>query len=224
MSGNIKSSDLHSEMGTQPSYQPQDRIAVQPRMPFNPYAGLGQASYLQAFPASAGSAGWRKPRRRWREYGILLGLWLLVLLAAGVIGIRVLDLDAGPAKPDNYGRVSATPATPARPPALAPSKLAADDDPFDDPVPALPPVAAATPATIATPTATTAAALRASNDMADTRGQQPAAVASALALAPNASARRPASEAWMPASAAPRTPAACPPALSAMQLCGEEDR
>lgn len=218
MSGNIKPSDPRTGTAAQGSYQPRDRVELRPDAPFNPYAGLGQALYPHTF---SGSAAWNKRQGRWREYGILIALWLLVLLVAGVIAIRVLDLSAGAPRQDDYDRASVAPHNRADATALRASRLDADDDPFDDPLPALPPVKAATPASITAPTASAATTLRASADIAATGAQQPLAVAGALSLVPDAPPLRPAAPVGMSPSASARMPAACAPALSAMQLCEE---
>ena len=218
MTANIKPSGLRNGTTEQASYQPQDRVEVQPGMSFNPYASVGQTPYPQAFPGFAG-----RPERqgRWREYGILLGLWLLVMLVAAVIGMRFLDLSAGAARPDDYGRGTVAPATPAGPPGLPTSRLAEDDDPFDDPLPGLPQAPAAKPAATSTPATNAAAALQLSTGMAATNAQQAASLAHAPAVMPDAPVHGTASGAR--ASVPARVPAACPPALSAMQLCGENE-
>lgn len=205
MSVNTRPSDINDGIAAHKNYQPQGRAEVQPKMPFNPYAGLGQALYPQAVPASAGRY---KPQGRWRDYGILIGIWLLVALVAGVIGIRMLDLSAGADRPAAYGRASAAPATRADPPALSGSRPVAEEDPFDDP----PPLPASVPAALPRPSASAAAALQPGSDIAF-RAQQPINPASASAVAPDAPARL--------AGAREKVPAACAPALSAMQLCGE---
>lgn len=209
MSVNTRPSDFSDGTAAHTNYRPQGRAEVQARMPFNPYTGPGQALYPKVVPASAGR---HKPQGRWRDYGILLGIWLLVVLAAGGIGIRMLDLSAGADRPDAYGRASAAPATRAGPPALSGSRPVAEEDPFDDPPPALPPPAL--PAALPNPTASAAAALQLSSDIAF-RAQQTANPANAPVVAPDAPAR--------PAGAREKSPApaACAPALSAMQLCGE---
>src|SRR5688572_2380396 len=132
MSGTIKPSDPRNSTSAQASYQPQDRIQVQPGMPFNPYAGQGQGLYLQAFPAAAGR---RNRQGWWGDHGILLGLGLLVLLVAVVIGERVLHLSADATGPGVSARATPLLANHASPAALAASKLAGDDDPFDDLLP-----------------------------------------------------------------------------------------
>lgn len=221
MTVNTKPSGLRNGTPEQAGYQPQDRVEVQPGMSFNPYVSVGQTPYPQAFP---GSAGWPQRQGRWREYGILLGLWLLVMLVAAVIGMRFLDLSAGAAKPDDYGRAATAPVTPASTtPALPTSRLVEDDDPFDDPLPELPQAPAAKPAAISTPavTAAAAAALQLSTDIAATKAQEPASRAHAPAVMPDAPVQETAS--GVRASVPARVPAACPPALSAMQLCGETE-
>lgn len=210
MSGNTNPSDSRDATAAQANYQPHDRIQVTPGMSVNPYAGLGQPLYPHAFPASA---GWTKRQSRWREIGILLALWMLVMLAAVAIGVRVLDLSAGAARPDDYARTGDMPAPRASPAALAASMPAADpfdDDPFDDPLPVLPP-AAATPA----PAAAATPGTRTETAVPGTR--QPVTVASVPAFKPGVPAHRPASPAGTPAEG-------CSPALSAMQLCGERIR
>ena len=174
-------------------------------MPSIPYAGQGQALYPHAFPAAA---GWRKREDRWRDYGILLGLWVLVLLVAVAVGVRALERSAGAAGPDVFPRAATTPASRASPAAFAISRLTADDDPFDDSLPSLPQATA--PARMPAPaeTATAVASTPVSSDIAAARAQQPATVSGGLALVP---------------AAAPM-PEACLPALSAMQLCNEAAR
>lgn len=218
MTVNSKPSGLRNATAAQASYQRQDRVEVQPGMSFDPYASLGRTPYPQAFPASG---GWPKRQGRWREYGILLGLWLLVMLVAVAIGFRALDLSVEAARPDEYGRPSAATPTRTSAPALPASRLAEDDDPFDDPLPGLPQAPAAKPAAISTATTTAAAALQLSADIAAIRAQQPASVGHAPAVVRDApmGGMAPAARGSSPA----RVPAACPPALSAMQLCGETE-
>jgi hypothetical protein len=211
MSVNTRPSDFSDGTAAHTNYQPQGRAEVRAKMPFNPYTGLGQALFPQAVPVSGSR---HKPQGRWRDYGTLLGIWLLVVLVAGVIGIRMLDLSAGANRPDVYGRASATPATRAGPPALSASRPVAEEDPFDDPPLGLSPPPPAPPAALSNPTASAAAALQLSSDIAF-RTQQTANPASAPVVAPHVPARPAGARETVP------VPAACAPALSAMQLCGE---
>lgn len=118
-------------------YQPRNCIQVDPEMRFNPYI-LRKAVYLPPLTVPVNRRG---PGGRWREYGILLGLWLLVMLVATVVIFRGMDLAAETGRrADRAGAEPATRASQEAPPA---SGLAADDDPFDEPLPVLPPFAAA---------------------------------------------------------------------------------
>lgn len=225
MSENTRQSDPRNRPAARAGYQPQDRIEVQPSMPFNPYTGRHRALYPQAAPVTP---SWGKRKGRWREYGILVGLWLLVMLVAVVIGFRILDLSAGAVRRDDPGSASASPAGRVSLAGLAPSRLIEVDDPFDDPPPGPPLVSEASPANIPTSTATATAStaasgsLRASIDMPAVRAQPAAAVdAAAPVVVPIPAVRRPTAPAGMRAVASARMPVACPPALLAMQLCGE---
>jgi hypothetical protein len=158
------------------------------------------------YPGPAGAGNWRPAPPRRMERATLLGLWLLVMLAAVAIGMRMLDLTAVAAPPVH---------TPPRPLAsddaadaittintVRSAVLAAarsrESDPFDNAPPVLSPIPAPVPepvpeeqpATAARPTPATPLAV-----------EPPAAPPPALA-----------------ASQASRGPA-CADALRAMQLC-----
>ena len=213
MSGNTSPSDTRNAAAAPASYQPRDRIQVQPGMPFIPPAGPGRPLYPQAVPAAP---GWHKRQGRWREYGVLVGLWLLVMLVAAAVVFRFLDLSAEAARPDQYGRADAAPASSASQAALPASRMAADDDPFDDTLPVLPPPASPAPM----PTSVSTSAPMSAPVPVPGPTPMPAPVpAPAPVLAPAAPA-----PAALPAvgavSVASRTSSACPPALAAMQLCG----
>lgn len=206
----------------QAGYRPQERIEVQSRIPFNPYIGRHHALYPQGVSISPGRV---ERQGKWREYGILVGLWLLVTLVAVAIGFRILEQSGDAVGSDRHGHATAGPDVLADRAAPGPSMLIADDDPFDTPLPGLPLMPAASAASLSTPTATAAAvagaSLRESSDIADVRTLQPKAAAAAPIVAPVPAARRPTSTAAMPAAVATRAPVVCSPALSAMQLCGE---
>lgn len=212
MSGNTSPSDTRKAPDAPASYQPQDRIQLQPGMPFIPYAGPGQTLYPQAFPAAPGR---RKRQGRWHELGVLVALWLLVILVAAFVAIRFLDLSAEAGRSDEYSRAGAPPANHASLAALATSRMAAEDDPFDDPLLGLAPAAPASPAPAFTPVAPAPALPPVAPDPTFTP------VAPAPAFTPVAPAPAVASlRASGAKSAAPRKPPVCPPALAAMQLCG----
>lgn len=174
----------------------------------------GNRSVQHFMPGAPGAGDWRpaKPTAR-TERAILTGLWLLVMLTAIAIGLRLLDLSAvssGAAEPPVRPEAAADVASAARAAAYA-AVRAHEDDPFDDPRPAAlaAPMPAALPAIVPVPA-----------PVATTRPGV------GLALASTLSAERPAKAA--PAPAAPALPAgpsaACPEALRAMQLCTEQRR
>lgn len=182
----------------------------QSRMP----PARGNRSVQHFMPGAPGASDWRPATPTARtERAILIGLWLLVMLTAIAIGLRLLDLSAvssGAAEPPVRPDAAAGVASAARMAAYA-AVRAHEDDPFDDPAPA----ALAAPMPAALPANVPAPAL-----VASARGGV------GLALASTLSAERPAKAA--PAPAAPSLPAgpatACPEALRAMQLCPEQRR
>ena len=173
MSGNSSSSDAGKPEAAPASFRPQERVQIQPEMPFIPYAGPGRALYPQAFN---GMPDRRKRQGRWHEYGVLVGLWLLVILVAAVVIVRFLDLSEGTVRPVDYRHAGVSPAIRDSRAAPATSAIAAEDDPFDDPLPSLPPVAEVSRATAPTPMpeVSTSASLRASGSMSGTPRAAPA--------------------------------------------------
>jgi hypothetical protein len=126
-----------------------------------------QGSMQHLYPGPAGAGDWRQamPSRR-MERAILLGLWLLVMLAAIAIGLRMFDLStitAPLAEPPARAPVPADAANAMRSAPLAAARPD-DSDPFDDivapvPPPPLPeslPAPPPMPATRLTPAATLA--------------------------------------------------------------------
>jgi hypothetical protein len=164
-------------------------------------------------PATAGA--WQPRPARRTEFAALLGLWLLVALAAVAIALRFMDLSSVLVKPGHPepGAASAEAAAQAvRMASYLPRSAAVSDDPFDDPLPA--PVSAADPATPAAPVQSPAAATRPASSAptlarAPAAGETPGAQVPLRAAVPEAAAQ--------PSAAAP--PSACPEALRAMQLC-----
>jgi hypothetical protein len=201
-------------------YRPSNRVDPLPRQW---QQRLRQPAPARAFvhetlyPASAGA--WQpKPARR-TEFSALLGLWLLVVLAAVAIALRFLDLSsvsAGP-RPLERGAVGAEPTEPpARMTPYLIRSVAESDDPFDDPAPASTTIA--TPAMPAAPVPPRAAAaeIAASAPMltrAPATGETLSAQAPSPVALPVAAARP---------SAAATPSSACPEALRAMQLCAEQ--
>lgn len=174
----------------------------------------GKLSVQQFTPGAPGTGDWRPATATARtERAILIGLWLLVMLTAIAIGLRLLDLSAvssGAAEPPVRPDAAADVASAARAAAYA-AVRAHEDDPFDDPPPAAltAPMPAALPANVPVPAP--AAAVR---------------PGVGLALASTLSAERPVKAALAPAAPASSagSAAACPEALRAMQLCTEQRR
>ena len=174
----------------------------------------GNRSVQHFQPAAPGAGDWRPATPTARtERAILIGLWLLVMLTAIAIGLRLLDLSAvspGAAEPPARPDAAADVASAARAAAYA-AVRAHEDDPFDDPSPAVQvePMPAALPANVPAPLPAPVAAAR---------------PGVGLALASTLSTERPTKAAPAPAAAvSPAGPvAACPDALRAMQLCTEQ--
>ena len=148
-------------------------------------------------PPGAGNWGQATSSRR-MERAILLGLWLLVMLAAIAIGLRMLDLSAIAAPHVELAaraHASVDVANAVRNAALAAARPG-DRDPFDDagPAPPTPPL----PEHLPTPTPIPAARLIPAATLAIERPAAPL---------PAAAARRPNRE------------PVCADAIRAMQLC-----
>ena len=174
----------------------------------------GRNGMQHFYPGPAGAGGWRPAPPRRMERAILLGLWLLVMLAAVAIGMRMLDLSAVAAPPVH---------TPPRPLAsddaanaittMRSGVLAAarsrESDPFDDAPPDLSPAPAPLPEPVPVPEPLPAL----TEAPARPAPTAPAAPAAALAV------ERPAAP--PPALAAPQASRGpvCADALRAMQLC-----
>ena len=178
----------------------------------------GNRSVQHFVPGAPDAGDWRPATATARtERAILIGLWLLVMLTAIAIGLRLLDLSAvspGAAEPPVRPDAAADVASAARAAAYA-AVRAHEDDPFDDP----PPAVLATPGPTALPPSVPAAAPAATPAATPRPGV-------GLALASTLSVQRPVPAAPVPA--APALPAgaaaACPEALRAMQLCTEQRR
>jgi hypothetical protein len=143
--------DVHSNAGqpagarSSPGYNLPNKATPLPRQwqlpqPQKPVP-RSQGSMQHFYPESPGAGDWRQavPSRR-MERATLLGLWLLVMLAAIAIGLRMFDLStiaAPPAEPPARAPVSADAAHAMRSAALATARPD-DSDPFDDIAP-LPP-------------------------------------------------------------------------------------
>lgn len=90
--------------GSGPGYGLPDKVAPLPRQwqlppPQAPAPRRrGDVQYFHSKPAGAGNSQQAKPSR-WMERFVLLGLWLLVMLTAVAIGLRMLDPGAGTATP-----------------------------------------------------------------------------------------------------------------------------
>ena len=171
----------------------------------------GNRSVQHFVPGAPDAGDWRPPTATATartERAILIGLWLLVMLTAIAIGLRLLDLSAvspGAAEPPVRPDAAADVASAARAAAYA-AVRAHEDDPFDDP----PPAGLATPGPTVLPASVPAAAPAAT--------PRPGV---GLALASTLSVQSPVPAApALPAGAA----AACPEALRAMQLCTEQRR
>jgi hypothetical protein len=98
-----------------------------------------QGSIKQFYPGPAGGGNWRQPRRSRRmERAILFGLWLLVMLTAIAIGLRMFDLSGTPAAPtEPLARLPVSDeAVNAMRSAIMAARRPEDSDPFDDIVPA----------------------------------------------------------------------------------------
>jgi hypothetical protein len=151
------------------------------------------------YPGPPGAGNWRQATSSRRmERAILLGLWLLVMLAAIAIGLRMLDLSAIAAPQAELparAQASVDVANAMRSAALAAAR-AGDSDPFDniDPTPLPPPLPEPLPA----PTPMPAARLIPAATLGIERPAAPL---------PAAPARRPNRE------------PACADAIRAMQLC-----
>ena len=163
------------------------------------------------YQGPAGAGDWRQaapPRRM--ERAILLGLWLLVMLAAIATGLSMLDRSA--MTPTPTPTPAARPLTSDDAEAMRRAALAAaagERDPFDEPLPAQPVPAASEPA--ARPVTRLAAAPKLS---LEEPVAAPAPPAAAIAPAASTASAAPA------ASTPPPSPApACADALRAMQLC-----
>ncbi len=171
-------------------WQQQRGLAPQP-------ASANATVHQQFHPGAVGAADWQMPTPvRRTERAILVVLWLLVMLTAVAIGLRLLDLSAVNVRPvDLAARPAASGAADA---ARAAAYAAVMDDPlFDDPVPAPPqkplaeaPVAAARPGV----------GLAAAATLSPAKPENPVPAVIAQTALPGA---------------------ACPDALRAMQLCTE---
>lgn len=170
-----------------------------------PQPAIGKAGVEQQFhPGAVRAADWQLPMAgRTSERAILVGLWLLVMLVALAIGLRLLDLSALTVRPADLAArpVAAGAADAARAAAYA----AVMDDPlFDDPVPA-PASMPLTEAPIAAPIAA---------------ARPGVGLAAAAALSP----AKPDKPAPAVIAQTARPGDACPDALRAMQLCAEQRR
>lgn len=170
-----------------------------------------QAGVLQQFhPTAVGAADWRLPPPGRRiDRAMLAGLWLLVMLAAIAIGLRLLDLSALSVAPSDLTQrpVAASGPNPALQ-AAAHAAAAVDDDPlFDDPPPMPPPVAA--PLALLEAPAVALPVAEAPPEVG------PAVSANLFAELPQLAA---------PAAITPGGGAACPDALRALGLCSERYR
>lgn len=195
-----------AEGGDGRGYGLPDRAAPLPRQwqrqqrQLPPQPASGNATVHQRFhPVAAGTADWRTPTptpARRTERAILVGLWLLVMLTAVAIGLRLLDLSAVTVKPvDLSARPAVSGASDA---ARAAAYAAVMDDPlFDDPVPAPP---RKPPADASVAAARPGVGLAAAATLSPEKMENPAPAVSA-----------------QPAVAG----APCPDALRAMQLCTE---
>lgn len=168
--------------------------------------GRNGMQYFYPGPADAGN--WRPAPPRRIESAILLGLWLLVMLAAVAIGMRMLDLSAVAAPP-----VQAPPRPLASDDAadsintintVRSAVLAArprESDPFDDAPPDLSPAPPPVPEPVP--------------------AQQPVMAARPVPIAPAAALAVEPPAAPLPAPAAPQASRGpvCDDALRAMQLC-----
>lgn len=130
----------------QPGYHPDHRIALQPVLHAGPGPGPepGTGWRPLPYPPAASQGG-----SRWRERAALLGLWLLVLLGSGVIGLRFLEETAAARVNRIIAARQAPEAAPAAP-RSAPTAAAVTaitavttvtPDALDEPTPALQPPA-----------------------------------------------------------------------------------
>jgi hypothetical protein len=98
--------------------------------------GPGNAQHL--FSTSTAAGNWQQARpSRWMDRALLLGLWLLVMLTAIAIGLRMLDLSAmtaSPAEPQARAHALADAAEATHSVARAAARLGASDA-FDKIVP-----------------------------------------------------------------------------------------
>lgn len=142
-------SDRNSDPGPAAGYGLPNQAAPLPRQwqlqrGMAPLPPRANASVQQQFhPGAAGAADWcSAAATRPTERAILIGLWLLVMLAAVVVGLRFLDLSALTVTPTDLAvrpAAAAAAADAARAAAYA-AVLANDDPMFDDPVPVAAPV------------------------------------------------------------------------------------
>ena len=166
-----------------------------------PQPASSRASVQQQFhPGAVQAAGWQLPTPvRRSERAILVALWLLVMLTAVAIGLRLLDLSALTVRPAELAAQHV--ASGAADTARAAVYAAVMDDPlFDDPVPGPPsmPLAQA-PLAVARPSV----GLTAAAALSPARPDKPAPAVIAKAASPRG---------------------ACADALRAMQLCAEPRR
>lgn len=174
-----------------------------------PPAARGQVSVQQQFhPYAMDAADWQLPSVLRTERAMLVGLWLLVMLTAIAIGLRLLDLSALTVTPSDLPHRSAAFASDAA--ALAADSM--DEDPmFDDPLPVQPPARLSAPPSSLSPRPPPQA-------QAPMAAPVPAARPRiGLAAAAMLSADRP--YLAPPPVFAHGASASCPDALRAMQLC-----
>jgi hypothetical protein len=223
-------SDSHSdaEKSAGPGYGLPNKAAPLPRQwqmppPQTPMPVPRSQTGLQHFyPGSSGPLDWHQAPPRRMERAILVGVWLLVMLAAIAIGLRMLDLSAMQAPSAE---------TPARPlaseaaaNAMRSAVLAAarprDSDPFDDAASDLPPPLAPLPEPLPVPPPTPA--LKDTPPRPAARLTPAATLTAARAAAPApAPAVAPAPPPPVPVRQASGGPP-CPDALRAMQLCPDQ--
>lgn len=209
MSDNPPNAEQPASSGPGPGYGLPNQAVPLPRQwqwqwqlpPPQPTTALRSQSSMHFYPGPAVAGSWQQTgASRRMERAILFGLWLLVMLAAIAIGLRLLDLSAlggTVADPSAQPFASADSANAMRSAALAVA-ISTDVDPFDEPAPAFlpePPPAAPVPTEAS---ARPAARLISAATLADERPVAPSAVALAR-----------------PAGSGP----VCADALWAMQLC-----